>query len=135
MRLWIGIALVVTATASPSFGQDAGKEDGAALTVARSVLCTGVKDREPAGAVEGSEFPAGTEQAYFFNELKTASPPQPLKHLWYHEGKQVAEIALAAKAERWRTWSAKKVWKGAWKVEVVAEGGTVLATAEFKVGG
>lgn len=134
MKLWITVGLVVAAAASPSLGQDA-KEEAAALTVARSVVCTGVKDREPTGALEGSELAAGTEQAYYFNELKASTPPQAFKHLWYFEGKQVAEIPLAAKAERWRTWSAKKVWKGSWKVEAVAEGGAVLSTAEFKVGG
>ncbi len=104
----------------------------AAEPSATAVVCTAVKDRAPVGAAD--HFPATVGQLYCFSELKGVSGQ--VHHVWFHGDKQVGDVELTAKGERWRTWSAKKVpaaWKGDWRVEVRAADGKVLATASFKI--
>ncbi len=104
----------------------------AAEPSATAVVCTGVKDRAPEGAAE--KFPATVGQVYCFTEAKGVG--EKIVFVWSHGDKEVGRIELPVKAERWRTWSAKKVlpgMTGAWKVEVQDATGKVLATAAFSV--
>jgi hypothetical protein len=104
----------------------------AAEPTATAVACTGVKDRAPEGAAD--KFPATVGQVYCFTEAKAVG--EKVVHVWYHGDKEVGRVDLPCKAERWRTWSAKKVqpkMTGAWKVEVQDAAGKVLATAAFTV--
>ena len=104
----------------------------AAEPTATAVACTGVKDRAPEGAAE--KFPAAVGQVYCFTEAKGVT--DKVVHVWYHADKQVGRVELPVKADRWRTWSAKKVLPnqtGTWKVEAQDGAGKVLATASFTV--
>ena len=97
-----------------------------------AVVCKGVKDRAPEGAAEN--FPATVGQVYCFTDAKDVV--EKVVFVWSHGDKEVGRIELPVKAERWRTWSAKKVlpgMTGAWKVEVQDATGKVLATATFSV--
>jgi hypothetical protein len=99
---------------------------------ATAVVCTGVKDRAPIGAAEN--FAASVGQLTCFCELHGVK--DKVVHVWFHGDKEVASIELPVRAERWRTWSVKKIpaaWTGPWRVEVRDASGTVLATAKFTV--
>ena len=116
-------ALVVALVASVGLAAD---------PTATAVICTGVKDRAPEGAA--AKFPVEVGQVYCFTEAKDVSGK--IVHVWYHGDKEIGRVDLPIKAERWRTWSAKKVMPkqtGAWKVEVQDGAGKVLATANFTV--
>ena len=55
----------------------------------------------------------------------------------FHYGlAQLPEVRLRVGSDSWRTWSSKKVmpdWVGEWRVEVIAEDGTMLDTITFSV--
>jgi hypothetical protein len=104
----------------------------AAEPSATAVVCASVKDRAPVGAAD--KFPATVGQVYCFTEAKSVGDKVVM--VWFHADKEVGRVDLPCKADRWRTWSAKKVlpgMAGAWKVEVQDGAGKVLATAAFTV--
>jgi len=111
----------------------AAAKPAAELTIARSAVCTGINDREPSGTVENAELKADVGVAYFWTEVQAKDVPTTIKHRWSRDGKQMAEIELAVKYPRTRTWSTKKIVAGAWKVEAVSASGEVIKSAEFKV--
>ncbi len=63
--------------------------------------------------------------------------PYVLKHVYYHEGERYAEVPLGITYPRMRTWSnvtlRSPTHVGAWRVEIVAENGTVVEQVEFRV--
>jgi hypothetical protein len=96
------------------------------------VVCLKVENRAPVGA--GSTFPVEVGELACFSELRGVSGT--VHHVWFHGDTAVRDIELAVKAERWRTWSVKRIpptATGAWRVEVRTGDGTVLATAEFRI--
>ncbi len=98
-------------------------------TTATAQACTSVKDRAPEGAAD--KFPASVGQVYCFSLVTNGK--DKVVHVWFHGDKEVFKTDLAVNGPRWRTWSAKKVVPGAWKVEVRDAAGAVLATASFTV--
>lgn len=107
----------------------------AEVTVEEGVVCTAVVDRKPEGAA--ATFPADTGRLYAFTRIKGAQAASSVTHRWVFAGKTVAEVKLDVKGSPYRVWSSKLVMpsqKGAWKVEVVDDAGTVLKTLEFSVG-
>jgi len=111
----------------------ASKPQTAALSVGRSAVCTGIKDREPSGTPENAEFKAEVGMVYFWTEIIAKDVPTTVKHRWALGGKQAAEIELAVKHPKTRTWSAKKIAPGSWKVEALSPDGEVMKAVEFKV--
>ena len=105
-----------------------------ALTV-EAKACTAVQDRMPVG--ESATFPATVGQIYFWTKITGASGEITVKHVWVHDGKEMATVDLPVKTSAYRTWSAKKIppsWTGSWEVRVVGPDGTTLATVPFTVG-
>jgi hypothetical protein len=103
-----------------------------AATTATAVVGTGVENRAAVGAAE--RFPATVGSLTCVSEVLGGAGK--VVHVWIHGDKELASIELAVKGERWRTWSTKRIlpaWTGAWRVEVRAEDGTVLAKAEFTI--
>ena len=99
---------------------------------ATAVVCLRVENRTPVGA--GTTFPVEVGELSCFSELRGVSGP--IHHAWFFGDKDVRDIELAVKAERWRTWSVKRIpptAKGDWRVEVRSADGTVLATAKFRI--
>jgi len=106
----------------------------AALTV-EAKACTGVQDRMPVG--ESAKFPATVRQVYLWTKITGASGETAVRHVWVHDGKEMATVDLPVKTAAYRTWSAKKIppsWTGSWEVRVVGPDGTTLATVPFTVG-
>lgn len=126
-KLLSGLMLLAFAGA---YAQTAAPAD---MSVSRSAVCTAIQDREPTGTQESGEYTAATGVIYFWTEVQARTVPAALKHVWSHEGKVAAEIELQVRHARTRTWSTKKIFPGAWKVEAVDASGQVLQTAEFKI--
>lgn len=125
MRKALLVVALLTVVAPVAFAADVAPS-------ATAVICTGVKDRAPQGMAE--KFPATVGQLYCFCELRGAV--DKVVHVWFHADKQLASVELPVKAQRWRTWSAKKLpagASGAWRVEVRDAAGKALATAAFTV--
>ncbi|MBI4916227.1 MAG: DUF2914 domain-containing protein [Acidobacteria bacterium] len=99
---------------------------------ATAVVCLRVEDRTPVGA--GATFPVEVGELMCFSELRGVTGT--IHHVWFHGDQSVRDIELTVKAERWRTWSVKRISPAAvgdWRVEVRTGDGTVLATAGFKI--
>ena len=59
---------------------------------------------------------------------------QQIYHRWVYNDKQVAELKLPVRSDRWRTYSSKampKQWLGDWAVEVLDSERNVLGRYEF----
>jgi hypothetical protein len=125
MRNALLLVAVLAALAPVAFAADVAPS-------ATAVICTGVKDRAPQGVAE--KFAAAAGQLYCFSEVRGVA--DKVVHVWFHADKQLASVELPVKAQRWRTWSGKKLPAGAaggWRVEVRDTAGKVLATASFTV--
>lgn len=118
---WIGLL----GLALPALAQD--------LQLARSLLCRDVVQREPAGIIEAEQLPAGVDKLVLFTEIKDGSG-QKVHHRWYHNGELQADVALRIGADRWRTWSEKKVSPGQWRLEVLTDGGDLLYQRTLTLG-
>lgn len=104
------------------------------VSVSEMVIAKDVADREPVEA--GTVFPTDIERLYC--HIRTGSiAPATIIHVWYRDGERVAEIPLQiGAASSWRTWSSKAIFPAvpaAWRVEIVAEDGTLLAQTDFTV--
>jgi hypothetical protein len=133
MKKCLAILTVVTATACALYAQTPQAQQPAPndVTVERIVAATSVENREPVG--ETAVFPKETARVYIWTKIAAATAPVKIKHVYYYEGKKVAEVELAVNSSPYRVWSNKSVRPGSWKVEVTDEAGTVLTTLEFSV--
>ncbi|HUL61315.1 MAG TPA: DUF2914 domain-containing protein [Anaeromyxobacteraceae bacterium] len=102
-----------------------------ALVVADARIGIGVEDQELVGA--GTAFRSSVEKIFCWTKV-TGGARQKIAHVWYRDGRKVAEVRLPLQHETTRTWSYRKVGPelaGAWKVEVIGPEGGVLRTLEF----
>ena len=140
---WLFILVMTVVTvwgmAWPVFAQEKAKgeaaaKEGAAFTVTRLVVGTGVENREPAGVAE--TFPASTEKVYCYLEATNIAKDTEVSVVWSLGGKEISKTGLSLKAgSRWRTNAIKTVkgLKGDWKVEVKDASGDLVKEAKFKV--
>lgn len=108
-------------------------EEAPAITVT-ATICTEIQDREPVGA--GDSFAATVGQLYCHTLVEGAEEPTTITHVWYHGEKNMAKVILDVGSVRWRTWSSKRImgdWTGDWHVEILDEGGSVVATVSFQI--
>lgn len=96
-------------------------------------IADSVADRQPVGV--DTAF-VDVQQLYCFTEVKGAAADGKVTHVWYHGDKEMARTDLNVKADRWRTWSSKRIikeWTGMWRVDVLSAAGEVLASKSFTV--
>ncbi len=93
---------------------------------------TAIQDRVLLG--QATEFNASIGRIYCWSKITGKGTPATIKHVWYADGKILAEVPLKVERTPWRTWSDTTVRPGTWKVDVVEAGsGAVLASAAFTV--
>jgi len=100
--------------------------------VTRVLFTPGIKDFEPMGS--NDYFYTTSAQVYFFTELK-GFKGQVLKHRWFYKNKQVSEIKVTVRSNRWRAATRRslpKTWVGEWRAEVVNSAGVVLESQRFE---
>ena len=102
-----------------------------ALEAKRVVVCTAVENREPAGASES--FPASAGELVCFSEVTGAGGAAEITHVWSLDGAERFRVSLPVRADRWRTWSRKRVSPGSWTVTVLGPSGEELGKASFTV--
>ena len=97
---------------------------------------TGI-DRETRGLTGQSEtFAAGIERVFCRMHITGATAPTTVNHVWYRDGKTMAQVELNVGSANWRTWSSKRLlpsWTGFWEVKVLDQTGKVLASASFEI--
>jgi len=104
------------------------------LTV-EAQLCTSIENREPVGTA--TSFTADVGKVYLWCQVTGAAGETTIKHVWYHNGKEMATIELPVRGASWRTYSSKTIpenWAGDWEVKVLDAEGTTLTTIPFTVG-
>ena len=98
------------------------------------VIALGVEDRQPVDA--GTSFPEDVGQVTAWTRV-TGLANTTVEHVWrYREHERV--IAVNVGGSPWRTWTTKNIppeWDGEWTLEVRTEGGEVVASTTFTVGG
>ena len=119
------------APAAAKAGQQAQKPAAPELKVDKLVIASSVENRTPQG--EAATFPGDTKNVFAWTRITAESVPAKIKHVYYADGKKVAEVELAINGSPYRVWSSKLVKPGNWKVEIQDEAGTVLASSEFTV--
>ncbi|MEZ5357522.1 MAG: DUF2914 domain-containing protein [Candidatus Zixiibacteriota bacterium] len=100
-----------------------------------AVVCSGIEERMPVG--EGDQFRADVERVYFWTRVTGAEGETFIRHVWLHEGQEIADVQLPVKGSPWRTYSYKTMipeWTGNWEVKVVGDDGNVLLTKTFTIG-
>jgi hypothetical protein len=104
------------------------------LTVLEAVACTSVENRAPVGAAE--KFPANVGRLYLFIKLTVnGNSESSVKHIWKHNGKDLATVTLPVRGPQWRTYSSKTIdpsQTGDWTVDIL-NGTSVVKTVAFKI--
>ena len=99
--------------------------------VSRSVLTSGISDREPIDRVTG--LTNNVTRIYYFTELIDLEG-ETVAHRWEYNGQVMAEVAFDVGAARWRVSSSKNldpIWLGEWTVSVVDSQGNSLHVDHF----
>ena len=103
--------------------------------VSRAILTSAIEQREPVDSL--SNQIVGIAQAntklFYFTQLINKRDTQ-VHHQWYFENELIAEVALNIGSDNWRTYSSKLIkpsQQGEWKVQLVDESGTILASHQF----
>lgn len=100
-------------------------------SVSRSVLTSGISDREPIDRITG--LSNNVTRIYYFTELSDLEG-ETVVHRWEYDGQVMAEVAFDIGAARWRVSSSKNLdptWLGEWTVSVVDSQGTSLHVDHF----
>jgi hypothetical protein len=102
------------------------------IAVLKLVICLDVVDRVPVEAARS--FPRDVGKLFAFSEVDRAEAPTRIFHRWYVGERLVTEVPIEIGAAHWRCWTTKTIlakWLGPCRVEVVTEGGEILARAGF----
>ncbi len=105
------------------------------IYVTRAQFTRGIQEREPIDLIEGivPAVSSAIAKIFFFTELKNLKG-QVIRHVWFHENRQVSEIKFNVRGNRWRVNSSKRLNHaalGSWQVKVMNEGDDVLLVKGF----
>jgi hypothetical protein len=96
------------------------------LSLPRAGFADQISEREPVG--DGS---AARDRLWFFSEI-VGGKDQVLIHQWYRNGEEDVRIRLPVGADRWRTWSGRRLESGVkLTVRVTTESGCDLGEYGF----
>jgi len=129
MKKLLSVLVCVLLTQSFTTAQEKSTAEG--LKVEKAVAATSVENREPVG--ENKEFEATVGTVWCWTKITAQTTPTTIKHVWYADDQKVFEKVLEIKYPSTRTWSAKSVKAGNWRVDVTDEAGGVLASVSFAV--
>ena len=112
------------------------QEQAAAVpfTEVETAICSEVMEREPVGTAES--FGSDVGQVYLWTKLIGATDTTIVRHVWYYNGNEIANVELPVRSSMWRTWSSKKIlptWIGDWEVKVMDAQGNILKSVGFKI--
>jgi hypothetical protein len=102
--------------------------------VKRFSLARAVVDREPRGGLDDITVNAdGSASVSSFSEV-IGLQGEVLHYVWIHEGKEVLRIRVPVGANRWRSHSTKRIYRGMdgpWRAELRDSKGALLAGIDF----
>ena len=77
-----------------------------AVSVMDASIAKEIKSLTPQGV--GSVFPKNVGKLFCYTKINS-NVDNAIKHLWYYEGKLMAEVSLSVKQGNWRTMSSKNI--------------------------
>jgi hypothetical protein len=106
-------------------------ENGGGTKVVKTILCQGVKDRDPqdeTAAAKVGDVLVGWMQI-------NAAEDTTLTHRWIREGETISDVSLTIKkSPSYRAWSRKTIGSaGKWTWQILDANGTVLKEVTFSV--
>ena len=104
------------------------------LRVSSLAVGAGVVERELVG--QSDTFATGTS-VVFWTHMIGGRPGDTIRHVWFHEGREVSSIVLPIGSPNWRTHSRHTLRpesEGEWVVELRDSEGGVLASTPFRGG-
>jgi hypothetical protein len=126
MKTIIPVLVVLAAVAVTAGAQESG------MKAEKIVFCLGIEEKQPVG--ENTQFFERAEKIYCYTRITGGTDSSAVWHKWYFGDEEKASVRLPVRSTSWRTWSSKKMidaWVGAWRVDVVDEGGEVIGSREF----
>jgi len=109
-------------------------QETSTASVTELTFCTAIEDRVP--VAPDTSFMSDIERVFCYTKISGAAADSSVTHVWYHGDKEMARQKLSVKADKWRTWSSKRIvdsWTGAWRVDVLSAAGTVLESKAFTI--
>lgn len=122
-------AAIVSLFALSAFAQ----ENTASLS-AEVKVGTEIVDRVISG--EASSFPSTVGKVYVWSRVTGGAGESTVKHVYSHNGTEMASVELRINGSSWRTWSSKSIlpsWTGDWEVKVVDASGATIGSASFTI--
>ncbi len=104
------------------------------LAVEESTIARDVVDRMP--VEPGATFPADVGRLFCWTRITGAEGSTSVRHVWFLEDQEMADVELNVGGSSWRTHSSKAIvpeWTGNWRVEVRDSSGNVLETIRFSI--
>ena len=102
--------------------------------VKRFLLAQSVLNREPSGHLDDITYNEdGLTSVAAFSEVIGLNG-EVLQYRWLQEGTEVAVVRVPVGANRWRSYSTKRIdrgMEGPWRVELLDSKGTLLASIDF----
>lgn len=127
MRHFLVASFLLSATVMwPGVRAHAACDD---VSLTRAQLVRAISDREPVGPGVSNVSP-DDYALYAFTEI-TGANGREITHTWFHDNQQAAAVTLAIGADRWRTWSSKRLGfrrDNNWRVEIRLDDDCLLAT-------
>lgn len=123
----LAVLALIAVTASPALGAEG--------TISRAQFTSAILDREPVD--ELTSIDSNTGSVFFFTEFRNFDGTNAT-HRWIYNGAVRFELSFKIRGSRWRVYSQKTLpaeWLGDWKVEIVAEDGSVLGSHVIKHAG
>lgn len=110
----------------------AAVENSGDVKVVKTVLCQGVKDRDPQDEVESAkvgDIVVGWTQI-------SAAEDTTITHRWLREGETISDVSLnIKKSPSYRAWSRKTIGSsGNWTWQILDADGNVLKEVSFTAG-
>ena len=104
------------------------------LAVEESTIARDVVDRMP--VEPGATFTADVGRLFCWTRITGAEGSTSVRHVWFLEDQEMADVELNVGGSSWRTHSSKAIvpeWTGNWRVEVRDSSGNVLETIRFSI--
>jgi len=102
------------------------------IRVEDATITTAIENQMPVDKIE--VYPADYGKLFCFTRIVGAEQETEVTHVWYYQDDELARVTLPIGSSDWRTYSSKRFlpqWAGQWRVVILAEDGSELATVPF----
>ena len=114
---------------------ETGTQTIGAVTLAEAEICAGIEDHAPVDV--SNSFSKDTEKIWVYTKFTMDKEvSSKIQHVYYLNGQKISTVELDVKGPSFRTNSYKTITEkmaGDWKVEILAEDGSLFETLTFTI--